>query len=429
MPSPNSFVFFSSDSEHATALAALVEPLGQLYLEAPTSDTLRNTLTGDLPDLVLLDFMPQHDKPEKLHDASGFARELGRVHPTLCCVAVGCSQHPGSAIAALRAGVSEYVDLQQPDDLIDTLERLLAARPAAARSVNPDYRSVVIQGVRPGLGSSTLAVHLASLLQRAVLTRSVENNGPDRRGVINQDAHAETALRVRVALLDLGLPIADCMLYTNVSGAFDFTDAVRNLERLDPVMLLSALAHSKTNLSVLPLSRDLTQLDTVQSHEVSMLCERLMACYASVVADVGGLESPGVISALSHSCDERWLVTDQSIGSLVSLADCLAESAQQDILAGKLFLVVNHYDPRYGLSARQISERFNIPLKGVLPDRSLQLRKSANTGKLLHHVAPHDPYIKAVKALLATLMIKPTHATSRPGLLHWLRRRRQQSSA
>lgn len=117
------------------------------------------------------------------------------------------------------------------------------------------------------------------------------------------------------------------------------------------------------------------------------------------------MPNPAFIAGLVRLADETWLVTDQSIAALVSLADIIKEFEEDGIASDELSLVVNRYDIQYGMSAEQIAQRFGLPLKGTLPDRTLAIMKSTSQGHLLHHDAPKDPYIKAVRALANTLVV------------------------
>src|SRR5690606_6770885 len=156
---------------------------------------------------------------------------------------------------------------------------------------------------------------------------------------------------------------------------------------LDPTMLLSTVGTDADKLSVLPLSVARTEIDGLNLPDVGALCTRLQATYGADVADIGGWQDDRFFSALSGHFQQRWLVVDQSVGGLVSRADCIdMVKADGQSLPG-LGLVVNRDAERYGLTARQISERVDVLLVCALPVRSLALRGSANTGQLLHLVS------------------------------------------
>ena len=200
------------------------------------------------------------------------------------------------------------------------------------------------------MGSTLLSVHLASLLQEMQNdernTRLQSNGKADD----SQQGADMVALQERTCLLDLGMPVADGMLYLNVNGNFDFVEGVRNLRRLDRTMLMSAMAHDSTGLSVMALPRDLDQLNNVSHADSLFLVESLRDHFGVMVIDVGGMPNPAFIAGLVRLADETWLVTDQSIAALVSLADILKDFKEDGISPNELSLVVNRYDIQYGMS-------------------------------------------------------------------------------
>ena len=403
MPKRNRYVFFSSDTELAKKLADSLEGLGTLVHEQPAPDALTRHLDDSLVNMVFLDFVPDDADNEKLARSIDMARLLNRHKPDMPSVAVGRMNSPGAAVAALRAGVNDFVDVDNPEEVRDTVKRL-ARRLNNGREDETRYRNVLILGVRTGMGATLLAVHLASLLQEMQNSdRNAYLQAGGKSDASQQDA-GMVSLHDRTCLLDLGLPVADGMLYLNLNGNFDFVEGVRNLRRLDRTMLMSAMAHDNTGLSVMALPRDLDQLNSVSHADSLFLAERLRDHFGVMVIDVGGMPNPAFIAGLVRLADETWLVTDQSIAALVSLADILKEFEEDGITSNELSLVVNRYDIQYGMSAEQIAQRFGLPLKGTLPDRTLAIMKSTSQGHLLHQDSPKDPYIKALRALADTLV-------------------------
>ncbi|WKU19603.1 pilus assembly protein CpaE [Advenella alkanexedens] len=407
MSKHNRYVFFSSDTEIAGKLADSLEGMGTLVHEQPAPDVLSRHLDDSLVNMVFLDFVPDDANNEKLARSIDLARLLNRHKPDMPCVAVGRLHSPGAAVAALRAGVNDFIDLDNPEEVRDTVKRM-ARKFSNGREDETRYRNVLVLGVRTGMGSTLLSVHLASLLQE--LQNDERNTRLQSNGKADdsQQGADMVALQERTCLLDLGMPVADGMLYLNVNGNFDFVEGVRNLRRLDRTMLMSAMAHDTTGVTVMALPRDLDQLNNVSHADSLFLVESLRDHFGVMVIDVGGMPNPAFIAGLVRLADETWLVTDQSIAALVSLADILKDFKEDGISPNELSLVVNRYDIQYGMSAEQIAQRFGIPLKGTLPDRTPAIMKSTSQGHLLHQDAPKDPYIRALRDLANTLIVPAT---------------------
>lgn len=396
------FLFCSNDAALAQQLGALVGEMGLLTQEALSNEQLAPRIEQIQPQIVFLDFTVDAAEPGKLLHAAEQARLLHKLMPALPLVAIGTLLHPESAISALRAGVSDFIDLvQNPGEARDIVQRILAE--AGRVPQRAGQRSVVLLGARGGVGTSTLAVHLAALAQQRLTQAALARQG-SRAG---RAAPEPLRLAERVGMLDLGFPVGDCLLYLNLAAELDVAEAVRQLRRLDETLLNSALAQSEDGVSVLPLPRDLGQMRDVSHADSLMLFERMSTHFGCLVTDAGGFTEPEFVSGLVRAADETWLVTDQSVGSLVSLAGMLRELEQRHIDPGHLRLVVNRYDERYGMTAEQIAQRFKIRLAGTLPDRTLQLMTCSNLGQLLHEQAERDVYVKGVRQLADLLLGAP----------------------
>ncbi|SFI00014.1 pilus assembly protein CpaE [Collimonas sp. OK307] len=410
------FVFCSRNSTQAEWLGAALSKWGTLLQEKADVAELVSRIVELNPLLVLLDFsgvesISEHggvltiDSLGTTAHAIELARALSKTLPTLPLVAVGSMAFPEGTIAALRAGVSDFIDVSaSEDEARDVVQRVLAK--AAARNPAPVKRGqlVTLLGVRPGIGTSTLAAHLADMIQQRNTSHDGKRNAADSR----------------VALLDLGLPAGDGKLYLSANGNFDFAEAVRNLRRLDETLVHTALPRSPGGVTVISLPHSLSEMRTVSHHDALALLDRLRLYFDVLIADLGGFTNHEFIANLTGAADQVWLVTDQSVGALVSLAGTLQELNGRHPDDGKRRLVVNRYDDRFGMAAGQIAERFKLPLLATLPERTLKLTASANRGKLLHEVAPHDSYVKALDGLIDGLLSNDETVSHKNGVGRWL---------
>lgn len=398
------FLFCSKGDGVATLLGQALGDMGMLTQETPSIEELARRLAEIAPQVVFLDFTLSEDEPGKLFKSAELARLLARIAPTVPRVAVGLLSQPEGAIAALRAGVSDFVDPSvAPQEVKDVVQRLLDP-PAGGGRMDGSRRSVLLLGARPGVGTSTLAVHLSGMVQdRLKHMHSQRAAASGAKAVKPAEAGAMLPLSSRVALMDLGWPVGDCQLYLNIGSDFDFAEAARNLRRLDSTLLGSAMAHTANGLSVLALPRDLNQMRDVSQSDSLLVFERLRQHFGVVVADSGGFTNPEFVAGLARASQQNWIVTDQSVGALVSLAGLLQELEQLHVDRRSLGLIVNRYDERYGMTAQQIADRFQLELVGTLPDRTLALMVCTNQGHLLHEEAERDVYVRAVQTLAEKL--------------------------
>jgi pilus assembly protein CpaE len=420
------FLFCSGDNAVAVALGQMLSSMGLLVQETPALEAVSRRLDELAPGVVFLDFTANPANINQITQSSDLARVLARVAPDIPRVAVGYASRPAGAIAALRAGVSDFIDLEgKLEDAANIVQGLLSSHGAA---VNSAQRSVLILGARSGVGVSTLAVHVASFAQMRLQRWHEQRAGlSSRQGKGGADM---LPLKERVSLLDIGYPIGDCLLYLKLTSDFDFAEAAHNLGRLDATLLSAAMAHTPSGINVLSMPHDLSQLRELSLADSMSLYERLRHHSGIMLVDAGGHENIDFISQLSSASSDIWLVTDQSVSALVALDSLIADLSAHGVDRERMSLVVNRYDPRYGMEAGQIAQRFKLSLAGTLPDRALALMSSMNQGHLLHEVADRDPYIKAVRVLVGNLMDERFKKTSRPQskLAAWMQIGRRRSS-
>src|SRR5690606_20817819 len=213
----------------------------------------------------------------------------------------------------------------------------------------------------------------------------------------------------------------DCQLYLNTQSDFDFVEAVKNLRRLDHTLLASAMASSRDGIGVLALPRELERMRSVSRADSLMLFERLREHYGLLLVDAGGFSNMEFVAGMARTAQQVWLVTDQSVGALVSMAALIRDLQSHEVALGSLYLVVNRYDERYGMTAGQIAGRFGIARAGVVPDRTRARMSCINQGQLLHEQAERDPYVRAVQALVDKIDAMSPSPGARPGWLpSWL---------
>lgn len=410
------FLFCSQGDGVAAQLVEALGTMGVLTQESPSLEHLARRLADIDPKIIFLDFTLGGADPGKLLRSADLARTLARVAPAIPRVAVGLLGQPEGAIAALRAGVTDFVDPSvAPHEVREVVQRLLDM-PALGAGEGGSRRDVLLIGARAGVGTSTLAAHLAGITQdRYVQAQSTQG------GVRKPAQDTALPLASRVALLDLGWPIGDAQLYVNVAGDFDFAEAVRNLQRLDSTLLGSAMAHTRDGLSVMALPRDPAQMNHLSQSDSLLVFERLRQHFGLMVTDTGGFSNMDFVSGLARTSHTTWIVTDQSVSSLVALSGLLQDLERRHVERSSLGLVVNRYDERYGMTAQQIAERFQLELVGTLPDRALALMVCTNQGRLLHQDAERDVYVRGVQGLVEKLCHETAQAAGRGSwLATWL---------
>jgi pilus assembly protein CpaE len=379
-------IFCSPDRAMAQRLTAKLQSIGKVRWETDASSLWTESQTGP----VLLDFSAAQASASAL-----LVRELVRLQPRLPLVAVGSGSagQASGVLAALRAGVHDFIDLDAPADearaiLRQARENRAVNASAPVPAIRERARVVALLGVRAGVGTSTLAAHLAVLAQRGLAR-----------------APSATGQADRALLLDLGHPWGDGQLYLDVRGDFHFADALHHLARLDDMLTRTAFPRHASELAV--LSHSPADDGDMPDEGDGSLLERLCGLFELILVDVGGRIGHGALPMPLRRADDIWLVADQSVGAAVSLDLALRQLDRAGIARASISLVIDRHDDSSALAPAEFAARFDLPLIAVLPERTHALRTSAALGKLLHDTSPRDRYVRALAPLIARLLRDP----------------------
>jgi pilus assembly protein CpaE len=420
------FVFASNDAGHLFWLGETLHAVGAVQTAALDTTALVQQIGVVNPSIVFIDFTGL--QAARASDAAAAVRAS---FPELPIVALGAMSDAGSALAALRAGVRDFVDVggAAADALQVTRDVLSNLPPPITRR----GKLTVILGARIGLGVSTLAANLSVLMQAHRdghrdahdLRQELKQGSATANGANGSAGHAGMSGAPRaagapgaraVALLDLGLPANDGTLYLNTRCEFNFVDAVRNLRRFDQTFVHTALSRHASGLALMTLPFDLAEMREVSYSGAIGLVNRLRSFFDQQVVDLGGFSNSDFTAQMARAADEVWLVCDQSVASIVSAVSLLEELRLREVDTASIGLIVNKFDAALDLAAEQIAERLQLPLTAVLPARAVAIGRAVNQGKLLAESAERDPYVRALEPLLDRLQPAEETRASRPGL-------------
>lgn len=403
------FLHASDTRLHTAWLANALSGHGLLSSVPLEEAALKESIGNSRPKAVFIDF-----SGTQAERSAPLASALRRAWPDLVLIAMGQASQTQVTLAALRAGVDDFVDLDGPSEsVVPLLRERLAQRESASPPV-ASGRTLALLGARAGLGVSTLACNLAASLQRL--------RAPAHRLGKATAAPAARAPSQRqgVALLDLGLPACDSLLYLGLQSNFSFVDGVQNQHRLDQTLLHTALAHGADGTAVLPLPADLGQIREISHSQSASFTRRLADFFDLQIIDLGGFTTVDFLAQMTRQADQVWVVCDQSIGAIVSTSNLLRELRERGTDTSAFSLVVNRFEPGVDLPAKDIASQLDLALTHVLPARRQALLAAATKGGLIVEEAPGDAWSQAVTAMARELLPwidgdEPESAASRTG--------------
>jgi pilus assembly protein CpaE len=274
---------------------------------------------------------------------------LKRHNPLLGVVIVASSLDPVLMLEAMRAGVTEFVtEPVTQSELTAAIDRVAAQRP-----VRDPGQVFAFLGGKGGVGTTTLAVNVATALAK--------------------DAPSSTLL------IDLHAAYGDAALFVGVEPRFSVADALENIHRLDDSFLRTLVGRTKFGLDLLA-SSDRAVVGPVDVRAVRSLIDCAARHYGCVVLDVPRSDST-MLDAL-ELVTTIIVVANQEL-STVRGASRMAAALRRRYGKDRVTVVVSRYDQIAEIGRKEIERVIGGPVAQVFPSNYRVALGAINVGRPL----------------------------------------------
>lgn len=283
--------------------------------------------SAGVPDALVVDLREQSEVPEAL-------AAVKRHHPQLGVVIVAAQLDPTLMLAAMRAGVTEWVaEPVTAPALTSAIQRVVAQRMPKA-SVG---RILAFVGGKGGVGTTTVAVNVAGAL--AAL--------PPRKSL----------------LMDLHLAHGDAALFLGAEPRFSTADVLENIHRLDDAYLKGLVTATKSGVHLLASADRPVMVHTDAPH-VRELIEFVAGRYAYVVLDVPRLDLT-MLDSLDMA-SSIVVVANQELAT-VRRAGALALTLRQRYGKDRISVVINRFDRSADIAREDVERVTGGSVRHVIP--------------------------------------------------------------
>ena len=314
-------------------------------------DEQLRTLRNANADLVFLDLETDPVLGTKL------VQFLADSNPGQRFIAVGPPLSPELLMAAMRAGVSDY--LQKPVDaqeLADAVDRV-AQKVGWASGAKRRHAGLIYSFFSPkgGSGSTTVATNTAVMLHRLTGKRTL--------------------------LLDLDLELGEAALFLGVQARFNFVDLVQNFHRMDAGLLQSYIEKHESGIELLSAPYHPEKAEIVSADQIRRILQFLRHHYDFIVVDTSKSFSPDTLATFEQS-DLVFLVSNADLPSLRNIQRGLPMMKRMLVKGqDQVRLVVNRYNPRDAISLADIQKVLGIPVYWTMSNDYEAVVRSINSGK------------------------------------------------
>ncbi len=297
------------------------------------------------------------------------------VRPMLTVIAIGPAGNEQYVLSAMRAGARDYLSPNMRTSELVGMVRRLEERIGERQTIESSaYELLSVYSARPDIDTCFIALHIALLLQQ------------------REDAQ-------QTLLLDLGACAGDALGALGIEGRYTFTDAVKNVRRLDQNLIDSAFARHPSGLTVLSLPDDIQEVEELSTSEVFLLLGTLQRHFEHIVINLGGIAPSEFLHLLLGRSKEQVVVVDQSVPVCQRNLRACGKLREAHVLKEQAYLVVDCYRPRVPPGAEDLASRFELKLGAVLPDNTEQRLTALNLNRNLLESAPRSAFIKKLRAL------------------------------
>ena len=230
-------------------------------------------------------------------------------------------------------------------------------------------RVISLFGAKGGVGTTTLAVHLAMHLVRK----------QSKKVLLIDHKHELGHVALHLGLQD---------------GIYFFNELVQNVDRLDADLLDGFVTHHASGLDVISSPDRAAPLHDIPPGVTERVMDYLRTRYDFIVMD-SSVAYSNTLASLVVASDEICLVSTPDVAALRDLVRHTEHLAHMKGSPAKLRIIINRSTAADAVNAEQIQAAVKFPVSLAVPNSYLELVRAVNAGE---PVPSQDkgPFINAI---------------------------------
>jgi pilus assembly protein CpaE len=271
-------------------------------------------------------------------------------------VAVGAQLDAGLLLRAVRKGCSEFLTKPlDPAELATVLGRFHTITAVDSQAHSGIGRVIAFFGAKGGVGTTMLAVHLATHLVRQ---------------------HGK-----RTLLIDHKPQLGHIALYLGLKDTqYHFDELLRNADRLDSELLNGFVVRHRSGLDVIASPELSSAPYDSKCDRLEQVMDFLRREYDYVLIDSPVSFQDSKTSILEQS-DEVYIVSTPDVAALRDLARLVENLSLNESAISKLRVVVNRSTASDSITADQIEKAVRFPITIAVPNNYFELQQAINEGE------------------------------------------------
>ncbi len=318
-----------------------------------------------------------------------FIEGLLAAKPMLAVIAVGDGLEHELVLAAMRAGARDFITYgARSSEVSDMVRRVNERLPATASTPLEQGEMIVLASPRPDTQGAFLVFNMAVALQEA---------RPD----------------ASVLVLDIGMPHGDILAMLDMTASFSFSDALRNLKRIDATLIESAFPRHASGVRILSAPPEGLRVEDVSTAELFLLLGSLRSHFSHILVNACGTRDEHLVSLVVGNASAAAFLVEQSITVCKQTQEMLRRFERDSVPCEQAVLVIDRYYPGISPDRNEIENSFAMKVAAVIPAEPETRLRVSNLGKPLFELAPRDFLAQKLRQLVAELAhVKTVQAPS-----------------
>ena len=315
-----------------------------------------------------------------LAQGTAFIEGLLAGKPMLAVIAVGDGLDNDVVLAAMRAGARDYITFgARSSEETDMVRRVNERLPANTHTQLEQGQMLVMASPRPDTHAAFLLINMAVALQ-------------------------EEQPEASILLLDLGMPHGEVMALLDIQASFSFTDAMRNLKRIDQTLIESAFPKHRSGIRILSLPPEGLSLENISTAEIFLLLGSLRANFSHILVNACGTDDEHLVALLVGNASSVVFLVEQTIISCKQTLELVKKLEHDNVPCESPLLVVDRYYPDISPDRNEIESSFGMKVAAVIPAAPETRLRVSNLGKTIFELAPKDFLAQKLRQLVGDLL-------------------------
>jgi pilus assembly protein CpaE len=272
-------------------------------------------------------------------------------------IAVNTSADADTILAALRAGINEYLYPPLQDTLRKSLEKRAMERGRKRDGAKGNGKSFGFFSAKGGCGATTLACHVAADLGRA---------------------------HQKVLLADLDLDAGMVAFITKTKAVYSILDAVNNLHRLDISYWKALVSNGIPGVEIVSSPMALASKTQPKDEQIRHVLAFAKPHYDWTVVDLGRSLSRIGMAAMEE-IDEACLVTTLEVPALHQSKQIIQTLLDSGYGKARIRLILNRSPKRLDITVSELEKMLGVPIFAMVPNDYPELYETYAEGRMLNH--------------------------------------------